>query len=409
MIALVNANANRIPLPDASVQCCVTSPPYWGLRDYGIDGQLGLEPTPEVYVEHLAQVFREVRRVLRDDGTLWLNLGDSYYNYRPGGISQNKQSLAKHSGAVVEYTAKRNNIIDGLKEKDLVGVPWRVAFALQADGWWLRSDIIWHKPNCMPESVRDRPTKAHEYLFLLTKGARYYYDADAIREPQAESSKMRYQYPRFGPNNKAAHRESCEYAIAGGDYSEAEKETGRNKRTVWTIPTSPYSGAHFATFPPALIEPCIKAGTSERGCCPVCGKGWERVVETQRKKRTTGGHSPKRASINEGGAASSGLVNNTLPISTTIGWQPACDHNHDPIPCTVLDPFVGSGTTLLVARQLGRHGIGLDLSLSYLTEQARTRLELDKLEAWENGAIAEANWQDLPLFTLQPEQAELAL
>ena len=208
-----------------SVQTCVTSPPYWGLRDYGSEEQLGLERTPDEYVGRMVEVFRQVGRALRDDGTLWLNLGDSYSGAGLGGgidsqginDSQKRAASAKRSGV--------RPIGPGLKPKDLVGIPWRVAFALQADGWWIRSDIIWHKPNPMPESVTDRPTKSHEYLFLLTKSARYRYDADAIREPFADLG-------------------------------------GRNKRSVWSIASSPYSGAHFATMPPALVEPCIKAGSS---------------------------------------------------------------------------------------------------------------------------------------------------
>ena len=214
-------------LPDASAQTCVTSPPYFGLRDYGVDGQIGLEPTPDEFVASLVTVFREVRRVLRDDGTLWLNLGDSYA--RTGGTDRKVPS--------------------GLKDKDLIGVPWRVAFALQADGWYLRQDIIWHKPNPMPESVRDRCTKAHEYIFLLSKSPRYYFDSEAIKEPASAPPK------KCGPKNDASRNDSGRTGIVRGD-----GET-RNRRSVWTVSTKPFGGAHFATFPPALIEPCILAGS----------------------------------------------------------------------------------------------------------------------------------------------------
>ena len=287
-------------LPDESVHCCVTSPPYWGLRDYATEGQLGLEKTPEEYVAKMVEVFREVRRVLRKDGTLWLNLGDSYAG---GGNNRGNNSplfdkQASNFGATGQVGIR--DVPDGLKPKDLVGIPWRVAFALQADGWWLRSDIIWAKPNPMPESVTDRPTKSHEYLFLLTKSANYFYDAEAIKEGAEQS---------------------------------------RNKRSVWTVATAPYPEAHFATYPPDLVKPCILAGTSAKGCCAKCGS----------------------------------YRNETK----TIGWQPTCEcwllnilpsPNSDPVitPCTVLDPFAGSGTTGAVALELGRSAILIELNPKYV-------------------------------------------
>lgn len=252
-------------LPDQSVHCCVTSPPYWGLRDYGVDGQLGLEETPEEYVDNLVQVFCEVRRVLRDDGTLWLNLGDSYASGGKGGggsfMHERRDGSWHHRSQVNGWRSPP----PGLKPKDLVGIPWRVAFALQEDGWYLRSDIIWHKPNPMPESVTDRPTKAHEYIFLLAKSQRYYYDAEAIMEPAVRAGdtqtfgggKGRNYRPEKGDPNYRAGSEQWGRTITTGDK--------RNKRTVWTVPTSPFSGAHFATFPEELIQPCILAG------CPVGG------------------------------------------------------------------------------------------------------------------------------------------
>lgn len=241
-----------------SVNCVVTSPPYWGLRDYGHDGQIGLERTPEAYVGKLVVVFREVRRVLREDGTLWLNLGDSYANDGGAGTGGN---FVRERRAYQQRNY-RPIIPDSLKPKDMVGIPWRVAFALQADGWWLRSDIIWAKPNPMPESVRDRPTKAHEYVFLLSKAERYRYDAEAIREPdsgQDHARKVLGGQPSLEPTGglKSPHRGLR--TVRGRD------GLGRNARTVWSLPTQPYPEAHFATFPPALARRCIRAG------CPVGG------------------------------------------------------------------------------------------------------------------------------------------
>jgi DNA modification methylase len=235
------------------VQTCVTSPPYWGLRDYGVEGQLGLEATPEQYVAGMVEVFRLVREVLADDGTLWLNLGDSYTgNAASGGANQNPGG---HAFRVVGVPIKSGN---GLKPKDLVGIPWRVAFALQADGWTLRSDIIWHKPNPMPESVTDRPTKAHEYVFLLAKSERYFYDAEAIKEP-GEWCGMQLGIVRGKKTRALAMgRMPSGNERPGAD---ADSPDRRNRRTVWTIATEPYSEAHFATFPQALVEPCILAGS----------------------------------------------------------------------------------------------------------------------------------------------------
>lgn len=221
------------------VQTCVTSPPYYGLRDYGHEGQIGLEETPEEYIKAMVDVFRCVWDVLADDGTLWVNIGDSYYNYRPGaGQRQGKQTIASQKASEVENCPKRGNKLDGLKEKDLIGIPWMLAFALRADGWYLRQDIIWHKPNPMPESVQDRCTKAHEYIFLLSKSQKYYYDNDAIKD-------------KFGADGMA------------------------NKRSVWTVPVKPYSGAHFAVYPEELIEPCIMAGAPAGGIVldPFMGSG----------------------------------------------------------------------------------------------------------------------------------------
>ena len=305
-------------LPDESVHCCVTSPPYFGLRDYGVAGQIGLELTPDDFVSELVEVFREVRRVLRDDGTLWLNLGDSYAGsgrgWNPteatsglqGGQASQRASMVVRSRPIGsqlpagfhEQARLAGNIGRawvpppvGLKQKDLIGVPWMVAFALRADGWYLRQDIIWSKPNPMPESVRDRCTKSHEYLFLLSKSSRYFYDAEQIREPDAGTDHPRNVLDRPEPSGGLAPPNS------GIRSADGRNGQGRNKRSVWSIATQPFSEAHFATFPPDLIEPCIKAG------CPVGG--------------------------------------------------------------TVLDPFGGAGTTGLVADRLGRNAILIELNPEY--------------------------------------------
>lgn len=244
-------------LPAESVHCCVTSPPYFGLRDYGHAGQIGLEPTPDEFVAQLVAVFREVRRVLREDGTLWLNLGDSYNG---SGAIGGKGKQQSNEGSAMRPDA-RAGYGCGLKQKDLIGVPWLVAFALRADGWYLRQEIIWHKPNPMPESVRDRCTKSHEHLFLLAKSKRYHFDSDAIAEPIAATTGPRIAQDTASQNgsSRAYGGEKVMRAVAPAI------EGLRNKRSVWTVSTQPFSGAHFATFPPALIEPCILAGCPEGG------------------------------------------------------------------------------------------------------------------------------------------------
>ena len=347
---LYQADARSLPIPDNSVDCVVTSPPYWGLRDYGLgkweggnedcqhtvsmpikwndpkrgtnytrpevahrggdssacflcgakrtDDGIGLEPTPEAYCANMVEVFREVWRVLKPTGTVWMNLGDSYASGGTGGASD-KSRLHGGRGVGVSEKIKQGPTIprtapEGLKPKDLVGIPWRVAFALQADGWYLRSDIIWSKPNPMPESVTDRPTKAHEYIFLLTKSPKYYYDADAIREKWADD--------RHGMDGSVQPSERNRGGRTDGftkpNGIDPSRNGGRNKRTVWEIATQPYPEAHFATFPEDLVEPCILAG------CPQNG--------------------------------------------------------------TVLDPFAGSGTTLAVAQKFGRKSVGVDLNRDYL-------------------------------------------
>lgn len=248
-------------LPANSVQCCVTSPPYYGLRNYeGGDAEIGKESTTDEYVSKLVDVFREVRRLLKDDGTCWINLGDSYNGSGKGPTGYNDIG-DQHERQGFDSRATK---VDGLKPKDLIGIPWMVAFALRADGWWLRSDIIWSKPNPMPESVTDRPTKSHEYIFLLSKSQRYFYDADAIREPNAGDLPYGDKV-NFKMNDEAAQgRHGKSSMFAGGsrqEYIEKYYTNGRNRRSVWTVTTKPYSGAHFATMPTKLVEPCILAGS----------------------------------------------------------------------------------------------------------------------------------------------------
>lgn len=266
-------------LAPGSVHCVVTSPPYFGLRDYGVEGQIGLEQTPEEYVAELVEVFREVRRVLRDDGTLWLNLGDSYAGGNTGGKWREGSARADGEVRGDGSTSRRNRngigAVGGLKPKDLIGIPWRVAFALQADGWWLRQDVIWHKPNPMPESVRDRCTKAHEYIFLLSKGPRYYFDHEAIREQSVSAAGT--------AGNWKGNRD---LGLPNGQTRFAKPNLGgsidgkRNRRSVWTVATRPFKGAHFATFPPDLVEPCILAGCPAGGTVldPFGGAGTTGVV-----------------------------------------------------------------------------------------------------------------------------------
>lgn len=298
-------------MPSESVHCIVTSPPYWNLRDYGVAGQLGLEATPQKYVRALVRIMREVRRVLRSDGTCWVNLGDSYMGGMTGGVGEstitskrNHDAVKAARIAIAGTGGPRHRKAPGLKEKDLCGIPWRVALAMQADGWWLRSDVIWHKPSPLPESVRDRPSRAHEYVFLFSKTAHYEYDGDAIRRPLAEKT-----LTTFGTTRKtkgtdalgkvAAHNLSRDIPERKPRLDENGDHAGGNARTVWTIAQTPFPDAHFATFPSKLVEPCVLAG------CPRGG--------------------------------------------------------------IVLDPFAGSGTTLAVALELGRQAIGIELNPDYAT------------------------------------------
>jgi DNA modification methylase len=410
-IHLINADSQHIPLKSESVHCVVTSPPYYGLRNYAAPdvafggnwtGQLGLEPTPELYLDHMVEIFREVRRVMRDDGTLWLNMGDSYAGSGCGPTTASTglrgartQSIAGPGAAWVN----RSKTTTGYKPKDLMMMPHRLAMALQSDGWWVRSTIIWHKPNAMPESVQDRPTTDFEYVFLLSKRERYYYDADAIREPMiypdaADGTRI------FGGANKHGAN-AKQKRTTGRAYTSAP--SGRNKRTVWTISTKPYSGAHFASFPPDLVEPCVKAGTSNHGVCPVCGAPWAQSTVQGEVTYSDGGN---RKRANAPGAITSPksvFVTGIIRSKNTVGFAPTCDHDAVPVPATVLDPFGGTGVTALVANALGRRGISLDISHEY-SEMARKRTEVEAFDAWINGASNNSNeekYEDLPLFNFE--------
>jgi DNA modification methylase len=372
-------------LPAESVHCVVTSPPYWGLRDYGVSGQIGLESTYQGYVEQMVAVFRDVRRVLRADGTLWLNLGDSYASSgkcTPQDITDRYGDYQNGKRHTRWEASNRAPTPQGLKPKDLVGIPWRIAFALQADGWWLRQDIIWSKSNPMPESVTDRCTKAHEYLFLLTKSERYYFDQSAIAELALQPIGDVDTATGRGSQHKQNAKQLGRTSSLGANHGFPT----RNKRSVWEVATQPFSEAHFATFPPALIEPCILAGTSAKGCCAKCGAPW--VRETERISDGRRGISPsdgsvKALALNEGGAKRRGPGTSfsndpalRVPGYVSIGWSPSCACNAAVVPCTVLDPFFGAGTTGLVADRLQRDCIGIELNPQYAA-MARRRCEGD--------------------------------
>lgn len=448
-----------IPLPDKSVHCVITSPPYWGLRDYGIPGQLGLEKTLAEYIEKMVAVFRAVWRVLRDDGTCWLNMGDSYAGTGCG--NDGKQAYLKKSFRRDKADVPKQRAVPGFKPKDLCMMPHRLAMALQKDGWWIRSDIVWHKPNPMPESVTDRPTKSHEYIFLMAKSGRplfwvnnttavatriepkgtqgaegkdwewikhatckgkgcdkkrcidgkiksslweshkYFYDADAIREGYLPQSYERVKYTIEVSTSPGRHKPDNK------DFRFQEKHirdlnpAGRNKRSVWTIegyswvwewlldnhpdilsemvanekldtwmiPTQSYSEAHFATFPEKLVDPCIKAATSEKGCCSVCGAPWVRIVEKDRQ--------PTRAGLSQKTEDYNYDTQRHVTTFTTTGWKQTCKHSGEPVPAVVFDPFMGSGTVGLVAYKLNRHYIGTELSQEYI-DMAERRIGKEK-------------------------------
>jgi DNA modification methylase len=415
-------------LPDESIDCCITSPPYYGLRDYGtasweggdeecehtipetekdpknpnagshisrfnktecykcgakrIDQQLGLEKTPEEYVAKMVEVFREVRRVLKREGTVWCNLGDSYATHASGGKGY------AHNFRVAEIAEKEG--IDqpkptaksiGLKEKDLIGIPWRVAFALQADGWYLRSDIIWNKPNPMPESVTDRPTKSFEHIFLLAKSPKYFYDAESIKEPATGFDGRKDTMYHGGPKDMAGDKherwkrknDGTDYGGNGtgfqnhSGYNNLENPYVRNKRDVWTISTKPFSEAHFATFPEDLVVPMIKAGVPEF-VCKKCDKGREPILENTQKQHSIGATSGQYWKVRD--FTGDNTVRN---MSVKVGLTDCgCAAGFEP--GIVLDIFMGAGTTALVAKKLRRSWLGIELNEDYC-KMARNRID----------------------------------
>ena len=465
---LYQADARAIPLPDGSVHCCITSPPYWGLRDYGlsawdggdpecghrkrrndsaarVDGGIpsnnnhaqegwaggvcghcgatqqaagiGLEPTLSDWLANIVAVGREVWRVLRDDGTYWLNLGDAY----SGSSKQTgRNDVARMYGEPSQVAAIQTGkgVSDSsLPAKNLMGQPWRAAFALQDDGWILRSAIVWHKPNPMPESVSDRPTSAYEMVFLLAKRAHYFYDAEAVREPQTADQLHRAQtgvITERSPDRKKGGSARSEDSFQSAIPNVSILPAGRNARNVWTIPTQGRPEAHFATFPDELPRRCILAGTSEHGVCADCGAPWARETDSETidtRPKSAGRNIDRVGGMSRGENFNNGDIRRGVKHTQTVGWQPTCDcgpceyhrllsayrramaalddvwNDADPpdmpqpptgecthpprIPATVLDPFVGSGTTVAVAQQLGRHGIGLDLNPDYLAIAAK--------------------------------------
>ncbi len=379
---ILQGNALHLPLADKSVHCVVTSPPYFGLRSYLPAGhpykhlEMGAEPTPDAFVANLVAAFREMRRVLREDGTCWVNLGDSYNS---GTTAVRKPNPNSDVGYWLNGGSMGDKRVScpGFKHKDLLGIPWRVAFALQADGWYLRSDIVWAKPNPMPESVMDRPTRSHEFIFLLSKSERYWYDAAAIAEPMTDSTYKRLSQPSFdaqtgGPKDPMEGNRSSRLTMENlherlikqekwvgkqaGYEGWKTSHTMRNSRSVWTIPTFPFPGPHYATFPPELAKRCILAGCPGTVCAK-CGTPWIPVTEPT-------GHVNRR----EAAHAANGRPTKTdstgwAPARRRTGqWQPACECAAEAVPGTVLDPFSGSGTTVYMAHGCGRRGIGLELN-----------------------------------------------
>ncbi|HEY7822270.1 MAG TPA: site-specific DNA-methyltransferase [Acidimicrobiia bacterium] len=306
-------------LDDGIVQTCVTSPPYWGLRDYGHDGQIGLEQTPDEYVAGLVDVFREVRRVLADDGTLWLNLGDSYVHNtdkHPPHRGADPKFATSMRAKVAEITGVKKGTATGLPSKNLVGIPWRLAFALQADGWWLRQDIIWAKPNPMPESVTDRCTKAHEYVFLLTKSDRYLYDAASIAEPAIHAGHI----VKASDPQTAKNAAKVKYGATAVGFTQHDTVVGdtRNRRSVWNVASKPYSGAHFAVMPPALVEPCILAGSRPGDLVldPFAGSGTVGVVALRHNRNFIGVElNPEYAALAESRIYDDGPLMNTVEVA----------------------------------------------------------------------------------------------
>jgi len=365
-------------LPANSVQTCITSPPYWGMRDYDVEGQLGLEESLQEHIDALVDVFDEVSRVLRPDGTLWLNYGDGYAGSWGAQGSPENYGDDEHEHRPAKNPARHPP--GNLQPKSLMGMPWRVAFAMQDAGWILRSEIIWHKKNPMPESVTDRPTNAHEYVFLFTQDQDYFYDDHAIREPASENTNARGS----GRAQKEAAEDTDVKAKASFYEATAEPLLTRNKRSVWSLTTEPYSEAHFATFPTKLVEPMVKAGTSEEGCCSECGAPIKRVLserETRGDYTLDHGDRLTRGRNSNDGLNGREFYEKICPRET-LGWDPTCDcRAMQRASCTVLDPFAGSGTTGRVAKDLGRHSVGIELNRDYVAlAQKRIGIPVDEPE-----------------------------
>ena len=371
-------------LEDQSINTCVTSPPYWGLRNYNDEEkQLGMEDTPEEFVENLVKVFREVKRVLRDDGTVWLNLGDSYaMSSIRGGNKKFSGNVGAHNHYEKSIKKGKRKIPNGLKPKDLIGIPWRVALALQQDGWYLRQDIIWHKPNPMPESIKDRCTKAHEYIFLLSKRPKYYFDNEAIKEDCVGKDERKWadSYEKAGSikqgETNANIKRTKRYSKDGS--------FKRNKRSVWTVTTKPFKGAHFATFPMDLIEPCVLAGCPEK-ICVACDKPYVRVMQRPKQLQV---ERNKRSGLDDrkvGGVLDKYNRENP-PIDLGVLKQCDCESNETKAGI-VLDPFSGSGTTGVVAASNDRDAILLELNEDYI------KLALDRMKS-KLGVFGDIKYND---------------
>jgi DNA modification methylase len=455
-------------MAEGSVQTVITSPPYYGLRDYGLEGQvwggdpehphvwdayvikpqsggvgastlgeasggngispegmvrsqerqqrppgqasfcecgawlgaLGLEPSPGLYIEHLVEVFRGIWRVLRDDGVAWLNLGDSYARVQDTNVPQTKNKPVAYpevsnfsevskkgssDGAVGRADRPGSRAkMDGLKAKDLIGIPWMAAFALRDDGWYLRQDIVWAKPNAMPESVEDRPTRSHEFIFMLTKQPRYFFDHTAIKEPVGEAMQAAAKRAPTDPDKTYQHDADSRMGktspnrVWSDPAAVARIMQGRNKRDVWTVPTAPYPGAHYAVFPPALVEPMVLSSSSEKGSCVECGAPYKRVLDVESYPAEGRDQRPNLVPGQGSGQQSGNYW--TPPTITEVGWAPTCTHEAIPNerldPCVVFDPFGGSGTVAMVAQKWGRRAVLVDLNPDYIDQQLKRNINV---------------------------------
>jgi DNA modification methylase len=392
-ILLGDCRTRLAELPAGVFQTCVTSPPYWRLRDYRVDGQIGLEASIDAWVAVLVEVFGAVRRVLRPDGTLWLNLGDAYSQDGKWGGTSSRRNVHSTAGG---YDRVRKGKLTGLGPKQLLLLPARVALALQADGWVLRNEIRWHKPNTLPESAGDRFTRSHEAIFFFSvRARRYFSDMHAIREP----SNPEGSHPRGnGPKTDESRRDGNRFLLP-------TDPAGRICRDVWSFAVQGRPEAHYATFPDELPRRCILAGTSARGQCPACGAPWRRQVvkrfvpqpdvSLQRGVKGASGQKPLDASSGWDG------VPRGSTVRVTVGWTPACKCDAGaPVPQWVLDPFAGSGTTLAVARSLGRAALGCELNPEYL---ALAQARIAAATPWyDDQPPVSDDWADLPLFQEVP-------